>query len=188
MEPDLGLTAANFVPNDPFYPPYQQNKHYGAINLPAAWELTTGDPNVVVQIVDTGVQRNHPDLQANIWQNPSETDCSNGVDDDGNGYVDDCYGWDHRDDDELGAGLINAEKFLECVGGVTDPTPGPTPRPTLSPTPRPTAMPTARPTHAPTPAPTHAATTTALARPVVPGRYPEVATPGIGINRSTGRP
>ena len=99
VEPDLGLTAANFVPNDPFYPPYQQNKHYGAINLPAAWELTTGDPNVVVQIVDTGVQRNHPDLQANIWQNPSETDCSNGVDDDGNGYVDDCYGWDHRDDD-----------------------------------------------------------------------------------------
>ena len=63
------------------------------INAPAAWETTTGSPNVVVAIIDTGIRYTHEDLAANMWKNAGEI-AGNGMDDDGNGYVDDVYGWD----------------------------------------------------------------------------------------------
>lgn len=62
------------------------------INVADAWTLTGGDPQVVVAIVDEGVKYTHPDLAANMWVNPNEIP-NNGIDDDGNGYVDDVYGY-----------------------------------------------------------------------------------------------
>lgn len=61
------------------------------IGLFPAWEISTGDPDVLVAVMDGGVDYNHEDLAANMWHNPQET--FNGKDDDNNGYVDDLYGY-----------------------------------------------------------------------------------------------
>ena len=87
-------TTLTGVPNDPLF---SSQSHYSSIALEAAWEITTGSPSAVVQVLDTGLDMAHEDLQNNIWQNPGETDCSNGLDDDGNGFVDDCHGYNHAD-------------------------------------------------------------------------------------------
>ena len=58
-----------------------------------AWNTQTGDPNLVIAVIDEGVQYNHPDLANNMWTNPGEI-AGNGIDDDGNGFVDDVYGYD----------------------------------------------------------------------------------------------
>ena len=63
------------------------------INVRDAWSLTTGDPAIIVAVCDEGVKYDHPDLAANMWVNEAEKNGKEGVDDDGNGYVDDIYGY-----------------------------------------------------------------------------------------------
>lgn len=63
------------------------------IDAPEAWDISTGSPNVIVAVIDSGIAYDHPDLAPNIWTNPEEI-AGNGVDDDGNGFVDDVHGWD----------------------------------------------------------------------------------------------
>ncbi len=62
------------------------------INVFEAWKVTTGSPDVVVAIIDGGVDPTHEDLAQNLWVNPGEIP-GNGIDDDGNGYVDDVHGY-----------------------------------------------------------------------------------------------
>jgi len=83
------------TPNDP-----QLGSLFGMtkISAPAAWDLSTGSAATVVAIIDTGINYNHQDLAANIWTNSGETN-NNGIDDDGNGFVDDYYGYDFRYND-----------------------------------------------------------------------------------------
>lgn len=80
------------TPNDP---QFTASGMYGLgkISAPAAWDLSTGSSSVVVADIDTGLRYTHQDLAANTWVNSGEI-AGNGVDDDGNGFIDDVYGWD----------------------------------------------------------------------------------------------
>ncbi len=68
------------------------------IAAPEAWDIATGSPDLVIAVIDSGVAFEHPDLIDNTWINPGEIP-GNGIDDDGNGYVDDLYGWDFVNED-----------------------------------------------------------------------------------------
>jgi subtilisin family serine protease len=83
------------TPNDPsFSAQWGFNQANDAdIDAPEAWDLQTDASSVVVAVIDTGSQWNHPDLSDNIWTNPGEIP-GNGIDDDGNGYIDDVHGYD----------------------------------------------------------------------------------------------
>lgn len=92
------------TPNDPLFPDQWHLNNTGQFEgLPGAdvgatlaWDITTGSSNVVIAVIDDGIQLNHPDL--NIFTNPGEI-ASNGIDDDGNGWIDDVNGWDFTSND-----------------------------------------------------------------------------------------
>ena len=113
-------------------PDYDKHDHHKTHKIPEGWEEVKkngkhpgGSPDVIVAVIDTGVDYNHLDLRNNIWVNPAEIP-NNGKDDDGNGYIDDVYGWDcvgndkdPMDDNGHGthvAGIIAAEN--NKIGGV----------------------------------------------------------------------
>ncbi len=79
-----------YTPNDPRFP---NQWHLPQIAAPGAWDITRGDTTVTIAIIDTGTDWEHEDLAANIWTNPREIP-GNGIDDDGNGKIDDVRGWD----------------------------------------------------------------------------------------------
>ena len=98
------IAHSRLVPNDP---EYQSQWSLPLINMPQAWDLTTGGPNaaghdIVVGILDDGFEVDHADLNSSIWVNAEEI-ADNGLDDDGNGFIDDVFGWNARamDDNHL---------------------------------------------------------------------------------------
>ncbi|MFM6879698.1 MAG: S8 family serine peptidase, partial [Dolichospermum sp.] len=105
IEPDyivtLGATSQATFPNDPSFNQlwglHNTGQNGGTpdadIDAPEAWDIQTGDPNLVIGVIDTGVDYNHPDLVGNIWTNSGEI-ANDGIDNDGNGYIDDIRGWD----------------------------------------------------------------------------------------------
>lgn len=99
-EPDFLVfptTTPTKIPNDPSY---SQLWGMSAIGAPQAWHMFTGEQEVVVGVIDTGIDANHPDLAGNLWQNPGESGAgsNNSIDDDGNGFIDDVRGWNFYSD------------------------------------------------------------------------------------------
>jgi subtilisin family serine protease len=84
-----------FTPNDSLF---SEQWHLAKIRASNAWDLAQGDSNVVIGIIDSGIDTNHPDLIPNLWHNWDEIP-DNGIDDDRNGYVDDFLGWDFGEND-----------------------------------------------------------------------------------------
>lgn len=97
------------IPDDPDYNGAQQ-EYLDFISAPQAWEIAKGDTSVVVAIVDSGTDWNHPDLMDNLWTNSDEIP-DNNIDDDANGYVDDVHGWD-----------FHGSEFFGTINGDNDPT------------------------------------------------------------------
>ena len=101
------MATAQFTPDDPYYATtgswgqtYRDLWGLYTIQCGSAWDTTNGQ-GVVVAVVDTGLDFYHPDIVGNIWTNTAEIP-GNGIDDDGNGYVDDVYGYDF-----VGASYLN---------------------------------------------------------------------------------
>lgn len=83
-------TRSSLIPNDPMF---SDEGYMQRMEMTKAWDIVRGeDGEVVIAIVDDGVNWEHPDLAANLWVNPGEVP-DNGVDDDNNGFVDDVHGW-----------------------------------------------------------------------------------------------
>ncbi|MBK27160.1 MAG: subtilase [Halobacteriovorax sp.] len=109
--PNTGLT--NETPNDPSFGSLWGLKNTGRnepgrtspgragadINALKAWKITKGSKDIKIAVIDTGIEYTHPDLRDNMWVNEAEANGTPGVDDDGNGYVDDIHGYDFANND-----------------------------------------------------------------------------------------
>jgi len=92
------------------------------IGAARAWDLNVGSPNVIVAVIDTGIDLTHPDLISNIYSNPGETGAgkeSNGLDDDSNGYIDDWRGWDFFNNDSVPDDLSGHGTQMAGIIGAT---------------------------------------------------------------------
>lgn len=113
----------DYIPNDPSI---NSQFHIAKISAFGAWDFTRGDTNTVIGIVDSGSDLDHPDLAANIKINYA--DPVNGIDDDGNGYVDDWRGWDFigngsgtdNDPNVVGANCDHGSHVSGCASQVSD--------------------------------------------------------------------
>jgi len=87
------------------------------VDAPEGWsKFSSSLPEVVVGVIDTGVDINHPDLQGKIWTNPKEIP-NNNIDDDGNGYIDDVHGWDFYNKDNTVYDALDGDEHGTHVSG-----------------------------------------------------------------------
>jgi subtilisin family serine protease len=116
--PDVEIAEPNYIyelsvtPNDPDYLRLWSLNNSGQtdgwnrpgrlgldIGAEKAWDITIGSKNVIVAVIDSGLNYNHPDIKENLWTNETEANGKAGVDDDNNGYVDDIHGYDFVNSD-----------------------------------------------------------------------------------------
>jgi subtilisin family serine protease len=113
------------IPNDPRFTELWGMDNTGQLNgtadadidAPEAWAVSTGSPSVLVAVIDTGVDYNHPDLAANMWVNPDEIP-DNKIDDDGNGIVDDVHGINATDTPVTGDPMDDVDHGTHCAGTI----------------------------------------------------------------------
>ena len=105
VQKPVRIQLYDVFPNDPAFfkwqwALYNENKPEYDIDAPAAWDIATGSPDIIVAVIDTGIDPAHPDLIPNIWTNQLEIP-NNDTDDDGNGFIDDDMGWDFANNNNL---------------------------------------------------------------------------------------
>ncbi len=121
VEPNY-IYQASALPNDSrlsdLWGLVNQSKSSGGVDIDAedAWGISTGSRNVVVAVIDTGVNYRHPDLRNNMWVNSAEANGQPGVDDDGNGFVDDIHGYDFANKD--GDPMDDNDHGSHCAGSI----------------------------------------------------------------------
>lgn len=117
-EPDYEASGSSFkgqsskttTPNDTYFSKQWGLRNDGSmtgigpvkvnadVDMDLAWDIETGDPNLTVAVIDSGFKMDHPELAGRIWVNSGEIP-NNGIDDDGNGLIDDYQGWDFANND-----------------------------------------------------------------------------------------
>jgi len=127
-EPNYIRKLDTIIPNDTYFANQWSFLNTGQyaygiagadIKMAAGWDVTIGSGDITIAVLDTGIDYSHNDLVWNIWRDLGETSCTDAIDNDGNGYVDDCIGWnfvdnnsDSMDDNGHGthvAGVIGAK-------------------------------------------------------------------------------
>jgi uncharacterized repeat protein (TIGR01451 family) len=128
VEPNYKIKLLSTFPNDTYFTQLwgmhntgQDGGTEGAdIDAPGAWEIITNS-DVIVAVIDTGVDYTHPDLSANMWVNQEELNGDPNIDDDGNGYIDDVYGYDfsgYTPDDQDADPIDEIYHGTHCAGTV----------------------------------------------------------------------
>ncbi|MCX5645017.1 MAG: S8 family serine peptidase [Phycisphaerae bacterium] len=120
-DPEVEYAQPNYIyricrePNDPDFA--DQYAHQ-LIQMTKAWDISTGSRDIVIAVLGTGVDVNHPDLKDNIWVNKAEI-AGNGIDDDKNGYLDDIHGWNFEEDNNtVTPGTSSSSNHETQVAGV----------------------------------------------------------------------
>lgn len=121
IDPDEGISAMSDLSiNDRFYESYQKNTYFSAMNMEDAWSITMGSKDIKVGVIDSGIDVTQADLADNIWVNPGEI-AGNGIDDDGNGYIDDVYGWNCQDNNNnIADSGFHGTAVASVIGAVTN--------------------------------------------------------------------
>ena len=129
-DPNVEYAEPNYIvnicllPNDPYYyssgswgQSYQDLWGLYKIQAASAWDIKRGE-NVVVAVIDTGLDYNHPDIDQNVWINTAEANGLPGVDDDGNGYIDDIRGWNFCSDNYNNNPMDDHGHGTHCSGTI----------------------------------------------------------------------